>query len=281
MDGRTEVKVRWTQRDIMERELRLHYALPKLPLALEWELRAPELPDADRVKSLYLFPAQAGVEFKGDQLIGPVASSKLPRWVREARNDSEFFTISAGSATKVSSQLLPRLETASSVITKSSFTTKVVGDGATMTDATLEIEHDASLRWSLTLPTGASLLKCSVDGTAVQPISRADGVLEIPLTASGSGSKGTLSKVSFSYTETKEKLQAVEGEAALELPLTPTFINEVLWRVELPTTYEVTATEGNLEQTPSDSASAAHFTKKLCRNERPQARLYYSKSGIR
>lgn len=280
VDGRTEVKVRWTQRDIMERELRLHYALPKLPLALEWEMRAPELSQEDRVKSLYVFPAQAGVEFKGDQLIGPVASSKLPRWVREARNDSEFFTISAGSATKVSSQLLPRLETASSVITKSSFTTKVVGDGAMMTDASLEIEHDASLRWSLTLPAKASLLKCSVDGTAVQPISRPDSVLEIPLTASSS-SKGTLSKVSFSYTETKEKLQAVEGEASLELPLTPTFINEVLWRVELPTTYEVTATEGNLEQTPSDSASAAQFTKKLCRNERPQARLYYSKSGIR
>ena len=111
---------------------------------------------------------------------------------------------------------------------------------------------------------------------------REKGVMEIPLDHL-SGRKNTRSKVCFSYTAAKGKLEPVEGQLALELPLTPLFIHEIAWTVEIPDGYEVSAAEGNVELTSggrSNNPSVAHFTKKLCRNERPQAQIFYRKRGL-
>ena len=67
---------------------------------------------------------------------------------------------------------------------------------------------------------------------------------------------------------------------ALELPLTPLFIQEVNWAVEIPESYEAVGIEGNVELGSGGSARVITLIKKLCRNERPQIQLFYRKSGI-
>ncbi|MEY4483909.1 MAG: hypothetical protein RL693_1361 [Verrucomicrobiota bacterium] len=280
-NGLSELRLRWTTRDIMERSFRLSYAMQKLPLENEWELKAPALADEDKTKSLFMFPLSAGVEVKADNLQGPVPLEKLSRWVAEEKIGMEFGTVSGGSSVKVQNRLLPRLETAVATITKSQYTTRLVSDGSTLTEAVLEVEHDDKIRWAFSLPDKCELLKCAVNEASIQPIDRGNGSLEIPL--AHAGGKATRSQVTFSYTSATGKLDAVEGSAALELPQTPLFISELLWSVEVPPSYEVSAVEGNVELTAGTSASNPHavsLIKKLYRNERPQAQLFYHKRGL-
>jgi hypothetical protein len=277
-DGQTELRVRWNTRDITERELKLSYALQQLPLAQQWELRAPSLSQDDKVKSLFILVLPSGMEFKGPSLEGPVPAARLPRWIADETKALEFGTIAGNAAVSLQSRLLPRLETAVAIISKSEYTTKLVGDGSVLTEGTLDIEHDDSLRWSFTLPDKCELLKCFVNGAPTKPIARENAVMEIPLT----GAKATTSKVVFSYTCAKGKLHAVEGETSLELPLTPVFIQELLWSVAIPESYEPVGVEGNVEFATStvSNASDVRLVKRLCRNERPQAQLFYRKRGI-
>jgi len=277
-DGFTEVRIRWKTRDVIERDFKLSYALQQLPLAPAWELRAPILTKGkdDKTKSLFMFILPAGTEFTAPGLQGPVPAAKLSKWVATEAKSAEFGTVMGGGSVTLQSRLLPRLETATAVVTKSEYTTRLISDGSVLTEGTLEVSHDDSLRWTFTLPEKSDLLRCLLDGAAIRPVARDGGVMEIPLTHSGD--KTTQSKVVISYTSGKPKLEAVEGQVALELPQTPFFIQEVIWSLELPDAYEISATEGNLENTStSTSVSAVRLVKKLCRDERPQTTLFYSK----
>jgi hypothetical protein len=281
-DGRTELRLRWRTRDLMERELRLSYSLQQLPLAEIWELRAPSLPNEDKVKSLFVFALPPGVEFKAPNLQGPVPAAKLPRWIGDETKAPEFGAVSGAAVVSLQSRMLPRIETAVAIITKSDYTTKLMSDGSVLTEAVIEVEHDDSLRWSLSLPEKCELLKCAVGSLPIKPIAREQGVLEIPL-SHGSGASATTSQVTFSFTSAQGKLQAVEGEATLELPLTPLFIRELNWSVELPESYEVTGIDPpdlSAPSTGNDAPNAVQLIKRLCRDDRPQVQLFYRKRGI-
>lgn len=281
--GVAELRLRWNTRDIMERELKLSYALQQLPLAETWDLRAPSLALVEKVKSLFIFALPSGVEFKATNLQAPVPVTKLPRWISEETKAPEFGTVTGAAAVSVQSHLLPRMETAVATITQSEYTMRLVGDGSVHTDASLEIEYEDSLRWSFSLPEKCQLLKCSLNGALIKPIAREAGVMEIPLERPANAGS-TKSRITFSYTCNKGKLDAIEGETALELPLTPLFIQQVNWSLEIPATYEATGVEGNVEfatgQGGSSAANVVHLTKQLCRNERPQAQLFYRKRGL-
>jgi hypothetical protein len=108
--------------------------------------------------------------------------------------------------------------------------------------------------------------------------------MEIPLDHSA-GQKSKTSRNSFSYTSAKGSLEAVEGDFALELPITPLFIHEINWSIEIPGSYEASFSEAasNMELSTGSEhgqANTLRITKKLCRNERPQAQLFYKKRGI-
>lgn len=280
-DGQSELRLHWTTRDIMERSFRLSYAMQKLPLEREWELKAPALADAEKTKSLFMFPLSAGTEIKAENLQGPVPLAKLSKWVAEEKAGMEFGTMTGASSVKMQSRLLPRLETAVATITKSQYVTRLVSDGSVLTEGTLEVEHDASIRWAFSLPEKSELLKCSVNNVSIQPIARDQGGMEIPL--NHAGGKAIQSRVSFSYTAAKGKLEAVEGQTTLELPQTALFIAELLWSIEVPESYEISAVEG-MDQLSSAKGTASPNTaaliKKLCRDERPQAQLFYRKRGL-
>ncbi|QIF05614.1 hypothetical protein [Roseimicrobium sp. ORNL1] len=277
-DGGAELRLRWQTRDIMEREFHLTYALPQLPLATSWELRAPAVAGGNKTKSLFMFALQAGVEFSAPDMQSPVSPVRLSKWIAEECKAPEFGTVAGAAEVTVAAKLLPRVDTASAVITKSTCVTKLVADGSVLSETKVEIEHQQPERWVVKLPEKSTLLKCSVNNTPVNPIVRADGALEVPLASNGK------SEVQLSYTEVKGKLDAVEGQSALELVQTPLFIHEVLWNVEIPEGYEAVGAEGNVEfatdTSASGNASTLSLIKKLCRNERPQIALFYRKRGL-
>ena len=283
-EGQTELRLKWKTRDIMERQVTVTYALQQMPLAPEWVLRAPLLAKGDQVKTLFMFELSPGVEFSGTSIQGPIPTHKLPGWVAGATKAPEFGTVQTGNTITLQSKVLPRMDTAVGVITASDYTTKLVSDGSLLTSGTVEIEHDEALRWTFTLPEKSALLKCAVDSTPVRPIARENGVLEVPLPYAGSSGRTVKSKITFSYTETREKLHAVEGQMQLELPLTPLFIQEVLWTVEIPETYQVTGVGEGIEYalatTSATDTSNIRLVRKLYRNERPQAQLFYQKKGL-
>jgi hypothetical protein len=106
--------------------------------------------------------------------------------------------------------------------------------------------------------------------------------MEIPL-GHAPGTKTATSVITFSFTAAQGKLQAVEGAATLALPLTPVFIQELNWSVELPESYEVTGIDPPEMSGPSVSNATPNTTrlvKKLCRNEQPQVQLFYHKRGV-
>ncbi len=283
-DGTSELRLRWNTRDVMERDLKISYSVQQLPLAPDWELKAPAVMDAERTKTLFMVQLPPGIEFSGKNLQGPVPVAKLSRWVAEESKGLEFGTVAGSTNASLQSRLLPRLETAVAVVTKSDYTTKLVSDGSALTEATLEIQHDDALRWAFTLPEKSELLKCFINDVAIKPIAREKGVMEIPLDHSA-GQKSKTSRISFSFTAAKGRLEPVEGDFALELPLTPLFIHEINWSIEIPGSYEASFSEAasNMELSIGSEhgqANTLRITKKLCRNERPQAQLFYKKRGI-
>lgn len=280
-EGALELRVRWKTRDVTERDLKISYALQQLPLAPEWELRGPSLPGEARTKTVFMVALPAGMEFRGLSLQGPVPASKLPRWIAEETKAEEFGAMSGTASAALQSRLLPRLETAEAIVTRGEYVSKMVSSGPVLTEATFQIEHAGAMRWSLALPDKGELLTCSVNGVPVRPVARDGGLMEIPL-GRPVGAKAAGSTVSLAYTVAGAKLDLVKGQATLALPQTPIFINELLWSIEIPESYEFTDVDGNLDAAPAnrqDKPNVVRRVKKLCRNERPIAEIFYRKRG--
>src|SRR3954462_5687119 len=76
---------------------------------------------------------------------------------------------------------LPLVETAQAVVETATAKTRIVSDGALLTEIDYTIRHERALRWSVDLPEGAELLAASVEGQAVKPIARGEHVIEFAL----------------------------------------------------------------------------------------------------
>src|SRR5207249_2526273 len=77
--------------------------------------------------------------------------------------------------------------------------------------------------------------------------------------------------VRFSYAARKPALKPVSGQIELELPQTDLFAHKLEWELAIPSAYELSAVEGNVEIVPADGT--IRFRKDLCRDERPSAAL--------
>ena len=88
--------------------------------------------------------------------------------------------------------------------------------------------------------------------------------------------------VSCSFTGKTEAFDPVEGTISLELPQTPLFIRALTWKIDLPGGYQA-ETHGNLVRatTQSDPPSRLTLRKNLCRDERPQTRVFYQRADLK
>ena len=87
--------------------------------------------------------------------------------------------------------------------------------------------------------------------------------------------------VTCAFTRAGDPLDPVEGTLALELPRTPLFIHALEWKIELPAIYQA-ETHGNLKRVPSPGGnpSLIALRKNLCRDERPETRLFYQRTDL-
>jgi hypothetical protein len=176
----------------------------------------------------------------------------------------------------VESPKLPLVETAQAVVETATAKTRIVSDGALLTEIDYSIRHDGALPWRIDLPDGSELLEARIDGHPVKPIDRGERVLEFALP---SGKE--VSAVSLSYTAKKPAFKPVSGQIAVELPQTDLLVHVLDWELRIPIAYEIAAFEGNVETAPCDktdgSTRVIPLHKELCKNERPRAEFFYQK----
>jgi hypothetical protein len=186
------------------------------------------------------------------------------------------FDIVPEQAAEAPAPNLPLVETAQAIIETATAKTRIVSDGALLTEIDYSIRHERALPWRVDLPEGSELLGAKIDGQAVKPIDRGERVLEFALPTGNE-----LSTVSLSYTAKKPAFKPVTGQIAVELPQTDLLVHWIDWELRIPIAYEIAAFEGNVESAPSDKTDANSrmipLRKELCKNERPHAEFFYQK----
>jgi hypothetical protein len=284
-NGSRPVSIRWQTRDILDRVVQLSYTVPQSPLATEWALTAPRVPEDDATRCLFAIMPVDGLELTGDNLKASVQSRRLPEWLRERIASGDFLTAEAGPAYPLQTTWLPRLETAQATVGKAHYETRLVADGALLVEAQFTVTHQTPLAWQLEMPDLEEILRCDVNERSVQPVKRGEQTIEFSLPSS----ENATSTVSLCYAARLPSLDRVSGRCDLELPRTGLFIHELTWTLTLPDEYVTTAVEGNVTidrrpappgGEPGHSQHTLRLRKDLLRDEHPAVELYYQRRGL-
>jgi len=264
------LSLRWQTRDVLRREVEIEYNLAQSLTSGEWGLKAPRLLEGENNPPLFVVVPPPGLELIASK---PSAGPRqLPSWMVEK---VENYVVVLGDAT-LNARWLPLVETAQAVVETATAKTRIVSDGALLTEIDYHIRHGRGLRWSVNLPEGSELLAATVDAQPVKPIDRGERTLEFALP-----SEKRLSAVSLSFTAKKPAFKPVSGQVAVELPQTDLLVHWVDWELRIPVAYEIVALEGNVESAPVDKTDANSrvipLHKELCKNERPRAEFFYQK----
>lgn len=266
------LQLRWQTRDVLRRAVEIEYDAPQSLTGGEWNLKAPRLLEGENHPPLFVVVPEPGLELAIPGQAAP--PRQLPAWMLEKTDGKNYLAVVGDAA--LTAKWLPLVETAQAVVETVTAKTRIVADGALLTEIGYNIRHERALRWRVSLPEGSELVATSVDGQPVKPIDRGDRVLEFALP---SGKE--VSGVSFSYTAKKPAFKPVSGQIAVELPQTELLVHWLDWELRIPVAYEIAAFEGNVESVPGDKTDATSrvvpLHKELCKNERPRAEFFYQK----
>ena len=288
------LEITWKTPDILRRELLLDYETLQASPEDEWRLVSPQvISTGGRLQSaFYALPSMEGMELTTGEtgMVMPAADARqLPNWMAKEIGGSNFAVASSvqpapadNAALMVRARRLPLLHTAQTTIDESRFKTRLVTDGALLSEGELTVRHEGPSTLTLSLPEGAQLLTCTIDGSNTLPIDRGEGRIELALLA---GTTNKPDQVRFSYTSRQKPLAPVSGQIALSLPQTDLFVQSLDWDLQIPDAYEVTALEGNVEvvtaaANSSTVVSGIHLKKELLKAERPTAELFYQKRAV-
>lgn len=270
------LEIVWQSEGLANRVIEVIYDIPRPLNQGVWNLNLPSLVDPLRTRGTVLVVLPDELDLAApDQVI---LDQRTPAWMEEDVAGSATLAIEVSGEQTLSLTASPkeRLQVALLTIKSALYETKIVKGGDLLTDCDLKIEHEKSASWSFSLPEGATLLTCKLEGSPVSPILRADGVLELPLK-----NPDGMSSVTLSFTAKTESFDPVEGSTSLSLLQTETFCHAQSWAIELPSEYEATAIEGNI---PFNSAppkdQRLHLLKQLSRGETPSAQIYYRKKSL-
>ena len=266
------VHLRWSTRDILRRELEVEYNFPQSLSGGQWSLKSPRLVEGENDPPLFVVVPEEGLELSAGETAAP---RQLPSWLRD-KVDGKNFIVCLGDA-PVTAKWLPLIETAQATVQSETARTRIVVDGALLTEIAYQIRHERALRWSVQLPEGSELLTASIESQPVKPIDRGDRVLEFSLP-----SGKAVTAVSLSYTAKKPPFKPVSGQIAVELPQTDLLVHRIDWELRIPVAYEIEAFEGNVESAPCADATdktsrVIQLHKELCKKERPRAEFFYQK----
>jgi hypothetical protein len=262
----------WENRDVLRREVEIEYNASQSVTSPDWNLEGPRVIDGEKNPPIFVVVSEPGLELSapGQNAV----PRQLPSWIREKAGGKNYLVVVGDAA--LTAKWLPLIETAQAVVETAGAKTRIVSDGALLTEIDYSIRHQRALRWSVDLPDGSELLSATVDGQPVKPIDRGNSVLEFALP----GGKD-LSAVALSYTAKKPAFKPVSGQIAVELPQTNLLVHWLDWELRIPVAYEIAAFEGNVESAPCDKSDATSrvipLHKELCKNERPRAEFFYQK----
>lgn len=270
------LEIVWQSDGVANRVIEVSYEIPRPLNQGIWELHLPSLvtPLETRGTVLLVPPDELDLAAPEQSLL----DQRIPAWMEEDVVGSATLAIDLSGEQTLSLRASPkeRLQVALLTIKSALYETQIVKGGDLLTDCDLKIEHEKSASWTFSLPEGATLLACKLDGSPVSPILRADGVLELPLK-----NPDGVSNVMLSFTAKTEAFDPVEGSTSLSLLQTETFCHTQSWAIELPPEFEATAIEGNIPFNPSPPKDERlHLLKQLSRGETPSAQIYYRKKSL-
>jgi hypothetical protein len=271
-DQTRRIHLRWQTRDVLRREVEVEYNFAQPLTGGEWNLKSPHLVDGEINPPLYVVVPPQGLDLTA--AAQTAVPRQLPSWLLE-KIDGKSYQVFLGD-TPLTAKWLPLVETAQAVVETATAKTRIVSDGALLTEIDYTIRHERALRWSVDLPEGCELLAARIEGQPVKPIDRGAHVIEFSL-PSGKG----VTALALSYTAKKPPFKPVSGQIAIELPQTELLVHWIDWELRIPVAYEIAAFEGNVESVPCDKTDSGsrvvQLHKELCKNERPRAEFFYQK----
>jgi hypothetical protein len=256
----------WKTHGILERRVEIRYCLSASPLDPEWTLQAPAGSDIR-----YLLAAHPQFNYEADPLPPPVPPVGLPSTWVDALQGNQVHAFPADGPATIRIAAKPVAETATGVVPEANWDVQIEPDGALIATGVFLISHKAPYDFTWQVPAGMDLLSCELNQSTTPPTQLGERRMSLHL----SGTSDTAKIVKLTFTGRTETLHPLEGTLDLALPITPSFIAKLDWLIRLPDGYQA-ETSGNLTRIPVKSAaSTVHLRKNLCRNEQPQARLFY------
>lgn len=290
--GTRRLEVAWKTPDTLRHELLLTYEVPQPSAEGEWHLNTPQVAsNGGRLRSAqYILPMIEGAEFipdEGNSSLPAGDPRQLPRWLANDLADASFAVVNQDKPAPTDNSIalvrvhrLPLVRTVRATVEQSRFRTRLVADGALLCEGTVTVRHDGPQTVELILPKEAQLLSCSVNAHDALPVDRGGGRIDLMLPVEPAGKT---TQIDLSYTGHQPALAPVAGRVALALPEINLFVQTLLWELQIPEEYELTALEGNVTLAPaaanptSSGPPMIRLRKELLKGEQPSAELFYQK----
>ncbi|MEM9235532.1 MAG: hypothetical protein AAGB14_02055 [Verrucomicrobiota bacterium] len=278
-EGNPVLDLKWSSRDVLEREFELVYRIPLRPLDERWLLQAPVGESDGTTRTRFILPASTTIDYEADGLSGAIDADSVDLAFAEILAGTPVHLIEADTSQEISIRRHPVVATADAMIGEASWFLMLEADGSMLMEGQLEIMHSLPQGVRFELPDGMKLLKCRVAGRSVDPVNRGEGVIEVAVPASDSKQA---CGVNLSFTGKLDSLDPLEGSLALALPRTPTFIRTLDWLIQMPAGY-TSETSGNLareRRSGKDPEGSIRLRKRLCRDERPEVQVFYQSRNL-
>lgn len=280
-DGRTRrVMVKFKRPEEARRVVGVAYELPPPPLTGEWNVAVPLVARAEQERRVAYLVPDAATDLSAERALPETA---VPAALAGVVGAGRYLAVECepnepGARALAKARQLAT--TAAATVEEAVYQTRVVTDGAGRTHAKLAVRHERSQAVRIQLPTGAELLTCAVEGAAASPVQTAPGAFEILLPARANRQTA----LEFSYTHRQKEFGAVSGELALALPQVDLFTTALNWEVAMPSAYELTAAEGNVQFAPvgatQPESGVVRLRKELTRGETPSVAIFYQKRQL-
>ncbi len=274
------LEIQWGTHGISRRRLNLTYSVPLPNIDETWSLEMPHLAQGQETKGQIAVYVSPELQLSAVDSTMVASLHSAPEWMKE-RGDPFIINLDEAGSVDLKCKRLSQIQTETAIIQNAVFRTQIVADGSTLSNGQIVVNHRSAEPITLKLPADSSILTCNIAGSLASPVLLSDGSLQLHL-PSKTKSDGQVTKVNISFTSKLEEIEPIEGKLALLLPSTKHFIHELEWYITMPSAYEVTALEGNLEFSPKQTKEphTILLTKQLSRDQAAKTDIFYRKKNL-
>jgi hypothetical protein len=243
-------------------------------------LQVPVVEADDETRVRFIIPTSPGIEYAADGLSGAITPESVAAGLSKYLDGTPIRMLEGGASIEVGVRRLAVVATEDAVISEVGWFLSMEPDGSMLLEGAIHVDHGTAQGVELDTPKGMSLLACQAAGQQVDPVNLGEGRIEVAVPVPAK--KGSATVITVSFTGKGPAFDPLEGTLALELPQTPLFIRSLSWRIDLPVGYTAEV-NGNLSRearSGSDTASSIRLRKKLCRDERPEVRVFYQSRNL-